>query len=125
MKKVSQYAIMDGFSEVKDTLEVLDFGFKTAEAVTASLADGKVNFFDLPNVLAPLTAAGAAVDNIQNVKKELTTLTPMGKSVVESFVTDRFDIPNDQVEILVEETIVAVLGVVSLGFKWSGYKKAV
>lgn len=123
MKSVSKYNDMVGFDDVKDTLEVLDFGFKLTEAVTATLTDGKVNLLDFPNVLAPLMAAGAAVDGFQNVKNELTSITPFGKQVVEQFVTDRFDIPNDQVEILVEQTIDATINLVSLGFKWSEYRK--
>lgn len=123
MKSVNSYSSQVGFALVKDTLEVLDFGFKAAEAVTNSLSDDKINIFDLPNVLAPLTSAGAAVDGFKNVKNELTTLDPMGKQVIEDFVTDRFDIPNDQVEVLVEETINSVISLVSLGFKWMDYRK--
>lgn len=123
MKKVSQYSSLVGFAQVKDTLEVLDFGFKASEAITDSLADGKINLLDLPNVLAPLTAAGVAVDGFKNVKNELLALDPAGKSVIETFVTDRFDIPSDQVEILVEETITAVIDLVSIGFKWGNYRK--
>ena len=65
MKSVNQYSSQVGFPQVKDTLEVLDFGFKFMNAVTESLADGKVNLLDIPSVLSPLMAAGAAVEKMK------------------------------------------------------------
>jgi hypothetical protein len=122
MKSVNQYSSQVGFPQVKDTLEVLDFGFKFMNAVTESLADGKVNLLDIPSVLSPLMAAGAAVDGFQNVKNELLTLDPIGKSIINEFVTERFDVRNDQVELLIEETITSTLNIVSIGLKWADFR---
>jgi hypothetical protein len=123
MRKVSAFSDAPSYSEVKDTLEVLDFGFKTQEAISDSLADGKVGLMDLPNVIKPLMVAGAAVDGFQNVKSELKTLSPEGKTIVFDFVRDRFDIPDNQLEVLIEETINEVIGDISVAFKWANYRK--
>lgn len=123
MKKVSQYSSTDGFESVKDTLEVLDFAFKTQDAIVASLADGKINLFDLPNALKPLLSANAAFEGIKNVKKELKSLTPAGKKIVLDFVKSGFDIPDSQLEALIEESIDEVVGDVAVAIKWANYRK--
>jgi hypothetical protein len=121
--KFSQYQTLDGYAEVKDLLEVLDFGFKTQEAISTSLADGKVNILDVPNILKPMMAAGAALEGVKNVKKELSELTDDGKYIVFDFVRQQFDIPNDQLESLIESTIDEVIGDITVAFKWSAYRK--
>ena len=123
MKTVKSYQDATAFDQVKDTLEVLDFGFKTQQAITDTLADGKVNLFDVPNVLKPLLAAGAAIEGFENVKVELTNLTPEGRAIVAQFVNERFDIPNEQLEALIEETVDEVIGDISVAFKWLSYRK--
>lgn len=123
MKLIAAYQALPAYPTVKDTLEVLDFGFKSQQAITDTLADGKVNLLDVPNILKPLMAAGAAVDGFANVKTELTTLTPEGKIIIHDFVGERFDIAAEQIESLVEETIDQVIGDISIALKWVNYRK--
>jgi hypothetical protein len=123
MKNLKEYQDVPNFDQVKDTLEVLDFGFKMQVAITESLSDGKINIFDLPNVFKPMSAANAAIQGFQNVKTELKNLTPEGKVIVHAFVQDRFDLVHDELEAVIEETIDLVVGTISTAFKWLDYQR--
>ena len=56
---------------IKETKEMLDLGFELAKAGKAALADGKVNFFDLPVIIPVFAKVGPAVDGAAMIPAEL------------------------------------------------------
>jgi hypothetical protein len=123
MRRVQDFRAVQGFDDVKDTLEVLDFGLKLQDAIRASLADKRITVLDAIHLFAPLTSAGAAFDGIVNIKRELADMTPEGRAIVVAYVQDRFTIANEDLERLVMETIDEVMGDLTVGFKWASYRK--
>lgn len=108
---------------IQDTLDVLSFGFDCQNAIVNALSDGKVNLWDLPFVLKPLTSAGDAVQGFQNVKNELLDLDDSERDTVHAFVRERFDIADDEIEALIEQTIDEVLGDIEVALKWSDRRR--
>jgi hypothetical protein len=123
MRAIKAFQNEPSFAEVIDLLEVLDFGFKLQVAITDSLADGKVNIFDIPNFFKVVGSANAAFQGIANVREEFTNLSKEGKIIVNDFVQDRFDLQNDALEALIKETIDTVVSIVAVSFKWIDYKR--
>ncbi len=90
----------------KETIEFLDFAFGLADATQKSLAsDGKINLFDVPNYVAVAFKAPAAFGGIENVPRELAELTDDERKEVIAYFEDRFDLPNDDLERLIENTL--------------------
>lgn len=108
---------------IKDTLEVLEFGFATQRAISEALADKKINIFDAPLALKPLLAASAAFEGFENVKAELLNLEAAELDQLQAFVQSRFDVADDEVEALVEETIDEVIGDIKIALKWANRRK--
>lgn len=108
---------------IKDTLEVLEFGFATQRAISEALADKKINIFDAPLALKPLLTASAAFEGFENVKAELLNLDDNDINQLRDFVQSRFDIADDKVEALVEETIDEVIGDIKIALKWASSRR--
>lgn len=108
---------------IKDTLEVLEFGFATQRAISEALADKKINIFDAPLALKPLLTASAAFEGFDKVKAELLNLDEAELNELKEFVQDRFDIADDEVEALIEETIDEVIGDIKVALKWANKRK--
>ncbi|TXH08656.1 MAG: hypothetical protein E6R04_10240 [Spirochaetes bacterium] len=62
---------MPGQYSIKNTLEVLDFGFGIGGAIKSSQADGKIDANDLVNLIPLLPLAGPAFEDLSLVPKEL------------------------------------------------------
>ena len=98
----------------KETIELLEFLFDLGDATQASLADdGKISIGDAPKFFGVVWKAPVAIGGIQNVPKELSDLSEEGKAEVLAYVRQRFDLPDDELELLIEDTL-------QLGFSLAG-----
>lgn len=90
----------------KETLEFLDFAFDTADAVQAAINDdGKITLKDAPKFFGPLWKMPAAIGGLQEIPKELADLTPDERAEILAFAKRRFDLPDDELEVLIEQTL--------------------
>lgn len=123
MRKINDFRATVGFQDAKDTMEVLELGFSLQEAIQQAYSDKKITILDAVYLFKPLMVASAALENIQNVKRELTDMTPEGRKIVMDFVNERFTLTNAELEALVKETIAEVMGDVTVAFKWGELRK--
>lgn len=108
---------------VQATLDVLKFGFEVQHAIVNTIEDKKVTVWDLPFWLNPLRAAGKAFQNFREVKNELLDLDDNDKKILSDFVRQYFDIADDEIEQLIEDTITAVLSDIAIASKWADHHK--
>ena len=109
---------------ISNTKELLNFGFAMQKAFADSAADGIVNWEDTMNFLDPIRKAIKAFNNIQEVRKEILDLDEQEVDELYAFVRESFDLPNEQLEILIERTIDYVLSGYTLGVEWNQFRKA-
>jgi len=98
---------------IKETKEVLDFGLSTAMFVDEKLQDG-FQWTDIFGMVEPLTKAPAAIDNIDEVPKELADMDEEERAELVRFVQDTYDIADDNAEKMVEQGIRAAIELVKL-----------
>jgi len=110
---------------IKETKELLDFGFKLQDAIVAASEDGTVNFADLPTFFPPLMASPKAFGGIQGVGAELVNLDAAEKEELLAFARERFEIDDEGLEMLIEDTLAEVLDLVKLGGRWAKYRKPI
>lgn len=108
---------------MKELKEVLKLGIEIQKAMSDSLEDGKINLFDITEFIPVIMAAGKAIDGIGNVRNELKNLTLEQKAELKDYVKTEFDLPNDQLEILIEDTINVMLELYELTNRWVSYRK--
>jgi len=108
---------------IKETKELLEFGFKMQKAIVAAASDGKVDLTDAPLFFPPLMASVKAFGGIQGVSAELLNLDDVEKKELLDFARESFDLPDDQLEMLIEDTIAEILDLVKLGGRWARFRK--
>jgi len=90
----------------KETIEFLDFAFDVADAVQASLADdGKITLKDAPKFLNSIWKMPAAIGGMQDIPKELADLEPAERAEILAFAKRRFSLPDEELEVLIEQTL--------------------
>ncbi len=108
---------------MKETKELLKLGIELQKALTDSLEDGKVNLLDLGEFIPVIAAAGKAIDGIGKVKAELSSMTPDQKAELKAYVSSEFDLSDDQLELLIEDTLNTLLEIYELTKRWSSFRK--
>jgi hypothetical protein len=88
---------------IKETRELLYFVTEFGNAVGHSLADGKISVVELGNFIGALASIAPAFEGIGELKTELKDLDEAEKQELLDLVNDRFDIPQDGVEALIEK----------------------
>lgn len=86
----------------KELKEVVRLVAHLGNAIGKSLADGKVSLADMPNFLQVMSDIPSAMMGIQNVPKEILTLTEEDKDDLRAYAFAEFDIPQEAVESVVE-----------------------
>jgi len=108
---------------VKEFNEILEAGFSLQEAITTSLADGKVTWTDTFNFSRFVTKLPAAIDGAEKVKDLFKNFSQTAKEKVFAYVAEKFDIPNDEKEVLIEETVNELFGDIVIANKWAKFKR--
>ena len=109
---------------IQQTKEAFQFVLQLFLSVRESVADdGRVTLRDTPNFLRLAWSAPTAFGGITEVPKEFSDLDEQEKQELRDLVRADFDIPNDQLELLIERTYTLMIEVVSLGTDWVQYAR--
>ena len=109
---------------INETKELLDFGFKLQKAIMDALEDKKISvILDAPKFLAAALAAPKAIGGINLVGHELADLTEEERQELVEFIREKFDVSDDHLEMLIEDTIDEMLRVTKLSLRWAKYRK--
>ena len=108
---------------IKETKELLEFGFNLQDAIRTSNSDGKITIMDAPNFFPVLMAGVRGIGGIQLVGAELLDLEDAEKNELIEFARETFNLPDDQLEILIEDTIAFLLDAAKLASRWGSYRK--
>lgn len=111
---------MQGINETKD---LLNFGFKLIKGIQGAQEDGKFDWRDYDNFLPSVLAAPKAFGGINLVGLELADLDESEKAELMDFARQEFDLPNDKLEILIEDTLEFVLNGYKLAIRWVKVKE--
>lgn len=103
---------------IKETKELLEFGFAMQKAIAGALADDKINFMDAKHLLAIIKPAAQGLGGISRVKAELLDLDDDEQAELVAFAAERFDLENDELEKLIEDTMDQVLDLVQLSARY-------
>jgi len=114
--------ITDSDSDLKELIELLDFGFATKDAFQLALKDGEIGFGDLLNFYKPLMLARGAFDGIKLIPDQWKMMSFDEKNSVMSFFAKKFTLENEGLEVLIEDTIREALGLFEIVTRWIDYR---
>lgn len=109
---------------MKETTEMLDLVFKLTGALSSSLEDGKFQVItDAPKFIASAMAAPKAITGANLIPAELTSATEEDRQKLITFARERFDLPDDELEILIEDSLDEMLRLFRLAKRYASYRK--
>lgn len=103
--------------------ELLIFAFNFQDALVRSLSDGKIDFSDIGNLWPLATSAAPAFKGVGNPLSRLSNLSDIERGALIELARQRFDLPNDMLEILIEDSIREVYGDYLVAVRWAKYFK--
>ena len=92
---------------IEETKDLLDFGL-TFGSVIGQAAENGFQIGDLLLVVPALMKAPAAIEGIGQVPSELKNISDAEAVELKQFVRDKFDIPGDQLEAVIERALTYV-----------------
>ena len=105
-----------------ELIEALDFGFDMIEQTQQALADdGKIKGAEYVGYVKPLLKAPAALTGLDQPLDKYRALAPADRKEVFDYAQERFDLPDDEVERLIEDTIVEVYGDIVIAKRWGDF----
>ncbi len=111
----------DNYKELK---EVLVFGFAFQRAIIRIREDNKVNWLDVFKFGDVVPTIKPAFENAGNPIERFRNLDPVEKEQLIGELKLGFDIPNDEIEELIEQTLDVVVTNIELGKRWASLGKA-
>jgi hypothetical protein len=112
---------MHGIKEIK---ELLAFGFKLQKAIMGSLDDGKINVVtDAPKFLSALLAAPKAFGGMNLILAEIKDLSEAEREELLTFVQEEFELADQNLEYLIEDTLDQLIGIFKLAQRYSALRK--
>lgn len=115
---------MNPENNLQELKEVLDFAFGGVEAFKEAAEDGKFSLLDLQHLYPLWGKAQLAIENIGNPLQRFLGLTEPERQELLLFVKLKFDIEDDELEFLIEDTLQALGSNVQLVRRWMGkFKK--
>ena len=99
---------------MKETKEVLDFVISLGNAVGESARDGEIDYSDVINFWEPISKISDAVYGSVDIPGEMSDLTSDQMAELVSYVKEKFDIPQENVEEIIEDSLSIGLSFISL-----------
>lgn len=90
---------------IEQLKELVSFGVKLGNALGKALEDGQISLGDASAFFDAALAAPAAFDGIEKIPSELSDLDQAEAASLKAFVAEEFDIPEDNVEKVVESAL--------------------
>lgn len=103
---------------IKETKELLEFGFALQKGIVASLEDKKISLTDFPNFMPAIVKSTSAFGGIQQVKAEMLDLSDEEKKELIEFARDKFDLDDDDLEKLIEDTLVVLIDLFEIALRY-------
>ena len=92
---------------IKETKELVKAMLMLGNSAGMALADGKFDWSELGLFVAPLGSLPAALSGLQDLPKEWQDMDDSERDELMKYVQDEFDIPQDNIEEMVEKALQA------------------
>ena len=108
---------------IDELTDVVDFGIAFGNAHGKVMEDGKFSWSEVTEYIPALTKLPAAVSGIEQVDDEIKDLDEQEMEFLKQHVQEKFDIPAEHVEEVIEDAFAMVLSIVRFAVKLKGILK--
>lgn len=90
-------------AKIDNLKELVSLVFEMGEAISESLEDGKISIMDAPHFVGIFKKIGPALEGIDEIPAELADIDDAELDELIDFISEEFDIDNEELEAKVEE----------------------
>lgn len=108
---------------MKETKELILFAVSFSMAFIDALKDGKIKIIELTKFINPLMLADDAFNDIAKIGEEIKNMTPEKRETLRKEIADEFDLVDDNLEALIEDTLDNFVGTYAIAKRWVSKKK--
>ena len=101
-------------SNLKETKEVLDFVISLGNALGESLEDGEISYSDIMNFWEPISSIADAIEGASEIPSEIAELSQEELADLVEYSKNKFDIPQESVEEIIEDSLSIGLLIIAL-----------
>lgn len=113
-----KYITMYGIENLK---KLIKFGCDLTKQISTSLADGW-SWIDAFGFVDEVAAIPGVVKSFPAIQLELSELSTEERQELYDYLVEEFDIPNDRVEVVLENSIALAIAAVALVEQWKALK---
>lgn len=103
--------------------KLIKFSLDISENISSALADGKITTVEIFGFLPELMQVPGVVKSWKDIVAEVKDLMPDERIQLHAFVADEFDIPNDKVEVFIENALLQAISLITLVEQFKAIKK--
>lgn len=101
-------------AKYKELMEVLELVISISNEIGISLEDGKITSMEYINLFKLMTLVPAAFKDSNKIVNEVKSLNFQDFQDIHQYFVEKFDIPQDNIESVIEKCITIVLKIVEL-----------
>lgn len=107
---------------VENLKKLLKFSCDLTKQINTAMSDGW-SFSDIFGFVDEAAAIPGIAKSFPAISKELADLSKEEKAELETYLQEEFDIPNDSLETVIENSIMQAVSLVALVNEWKNIKK--
>lgn len=106
---------------IENLKKLIKFGCDLTKQITTALGDGW-QWTDAFGFVDEIAAIPGIVKSFPAIQQELSELSPEERQELYDYLQEEFDIPNDRVEVFVENSLSLAIAAVALVEQWKALK---
>ena len=110
-------------NNLKELRELLAFAFELQDALRKMMEDKRITLVDVRHFIPLIFLIKPALEDMGNPLDRLKQLTAEEKLELVSYAKSRFDLSNEQLELLVQESIQEIAGDIAVAKKWIAFRR--
>lgn len=108
---------------VENLKKLIKFSCDFTEQIADALSDGKFSWTESFGFVDEVMQIPGVVKSFPAIKQELSELSPEERQELYDYLKEEFDIPNDKVELFIENSLSLAIAAVALVEQWKALKK--
>lgn len=108
---------------IENLKKMVKFSCDFTKQISTALADGKFQWNEIFGFFDEIMAIPGVVKSFPDIGKELKDLTKEEREELNEYIQEEFDLPNDQVEAVIENSLLLAFSAIALVEQWKALKK--
>lgn len=108
---------------IENLKKMVKFSCDFTKQIATALSDGKFQWTEVFGFFDEIMAIPGVVKSFKDIAAEIKDLTVSERQELETYIQDEFDLTNDEVEAVIENSLSFAFSAIALVEQWKALKK--